>query len=221
MWKKLTITGILGTLAYVLHVVLGGFLWKGYSHLMQPISDLTGQGAPDRLFLLNITRIYELFSLAFAISAYMVLRGFAPKIAKVGMILFFAMHVVSVLYGIFPEDLAGSKPTFTGMMHFVITGLIVPLTVLSILFVGLGMKKIEEHKRYGVYSIITSIIIFCVGGFTVIILANKLSYFGLFERINIGSLQLWMAVTSWLLFKNKDNGKGYIIQNVRCQKSFN
>lgn len=34
MRRKLTIFGMLGSLAYVIHVILGGMLWKGYSHLM-------------------------------------------------------------------------------------------------------------------------------------------------------------------------------------------
>ena len=53
------------------------------------------------------------------------------------------------------------------------------------------------------YSIITSIILFFAGGTTVIFFANKLAGFGLFERINIGSLQIWMVVFSLVLFFDK------------------
>lgn len=200
MWKKLTVFGMLGALVYALHVVLGGILWKGYNHLMQPISDLTAQGAPDRVLLSNITNFYALFSIIFAVSAYMVVRKYGIKILSAGFILFICMHLVSVLYGFFPEDLPGSSMTFNGLMHLVVTGAIVPLTILSVLFIGIGFRKVNGFKKYSVYSIITSIILFTAGGISVFILSSGLSYFGLFERINIGSLQLWMFLMSLKLF---------------------
>jgi len=48
MKRILLLSGALAALAYAAHVVIGGLLWAGYSHLMQPISDLTATGAPDR-----------------------------------------------------------------------------------------------------------------------------------------------------------------------------
>jgi hypothetical protein len=41
-------SGMLSIVFYVLHVVIVGIKWKGYSHLQQPISDLTAIGAPNR-----------------------------------------------------------------------------------------------------------------------------------------------------------------------------
>jgi len=109
-----------------LHVVLGGILWKGYNHIMQPISDLTATGAPDRVLLSRITLAYALCSIAFAVCAYIYLRKSVPKVTRAGMITFFA---------------------------------------------------------------------------------NKLPYFGLFERINIGSLRIWMLVFSLTLFLDKGEAK--------------
>lgn len=200
MWKKLTVFGMLGALAYVFHVVLGGFLWKGYNHLMQPISDLTAKGAPDRTLLTGITVVYAIFSIIFAFSAFMVVRKYKVKSLTVGIFLFFCMHIVSASYNFFPEDLPGAAVTFTGIMHWIVTGAIVPLTILSVLIVGIGFKKVDELRKYSLYSIITSIILFTAGGTTVIILSNGLGYFGLFERLNIGSLQLWMFLVSLKLF---------------------
>lgn len=200
MLRKLTIFGALGALIYLIHVVLGGILWEGYSHLMQPISDLTATGAPDRGLLNVITFIYGVFSIIFSISAYLYIRNFAPKIAVIGMFLFLAMHVVSITYGLFPQDLPGSPVTFTGVMHLIITGIIIPLTIASPILVGLGTIKIKGFKRYGIYSIITGVLILIAGGTTAFFFINKLPYFGLIERINIGFLQLWMVITSIKLF---------------------
>jgi hypothetical membrane protein len=204
MLRKLTIFGALGALVYVIHVVLGGILWEGYNHLMQPISDLTASGAPDRGLLSLITLIYGVFSIIFSISAYLYIKKFTPKIAKIGMLFFLAMHVVSITYGLFPQDLPGSPVTFTGVMHLIITGVIIPLTILSPLLVGLGFRRIRAFKNYGIYSIVTGIVIFIAGGAAAIFFINKLPYFGLVERINIGFLQLWMLITSLKLFTSKN-----------------
>ena len=61
-------SGMLAVIIYLIHVILGGILWNGYSHLQQPISDMTATGAPDRNLLLFLTNIYGAMALIFAIS---------------------------------------------------------------------------------------------------------------------------------------------------------
>ncbi len=190
-----------GALLYLLHVVLGGFLWTGYNHLMQPISDLTAAGAPNKDLLGVITLLYGICSIIFCTGAFAYLKHFAPGIAKAGILVFLAMHIVSLLYGFFPEDLAGSAVTFTGTMHIVITALIVPLTILAPFFVGFGLRKIEGFEAIGKYSILTGIVILIAGSASAIFFANTLPYFGLVERINIGALQLWMFILSMKLYR--------------------
>ncbi len=204
MWKKLTVFGTIGAVLYVLHVVLGGLLWKGYNHLMQPISDLTATGAPDKTLLSVITLLYGICSIIFIISALAYARDRIPKLARAGLIVFLAMHAVSITYGIFPEDLPGTALTFSGTMHIVVTFLIVPLTILAPFLIGFGLRKVSAFKGFGTYSVITGVIIFIAGGTTAIFFANKLPYFGLVERINIGTLQLWMFLLSLKLFRTQD-----------------
>lgn len=203
MWKKLTVFGMLGALVYILHVVIGGMLWKGYNHLMQPISDLTAQGAPDRILLGYFTGAYGIFSIVFAASAFMYVRKTGSKLLNTGLIIFLFMHIVSMTYGLFPEDLLGTPMTFQGLMHYIVTGIIVPLTILSPLLTGLGLGKIGGFRRFSIYSIATSIIILVAGGISVFLAVNRMNYFGLFERINIGSLQLWMFLLSLKLFTSR------------------
>lgn len=200
MARKLTIFGIFGVFLYVLHIVLGGWLWSGYSHLQQPISDLTAQGAPDRGLLTAITFLYGVCSIVFAASAYAVLKSFAPKLSWSGMLIFLVMHLVSITYGLFPQDPAGAPVTFTGIMHLVITALIVPLTIAAPLLVGIGLRKVRGFEKYGKYCVVTGVIIFVAGGTTALFFANGWPYFGLVERLNIGALQLWMLVSSIVFF---------------------
>ncbi|MEZ0481066.1 DUF998 domain-containing protein [Planococcus sp. SSTMD024] len=203
MAQKLTIFGAIAVFFYVFHVVLGGWLWEGYRHLHQPISDLTAQGAPDRGLLTGITVLYGLCSIVFAASAYIAFKRFAPRISRTGMLVFLAMHLVSITYGLFPQDAPGAPLTFTGIMHLAVTALIVPLTILAPLLVGVGFRKGDDFRSYGNYSLATGIFILFAGGTAAIFFAQGWPYFGLVERLNIGALQLWMFVSSVMLFTMK------------------
>lgn len=194
--KLLFSSGIIAVFFYVLHVVLGGFLWKEYDHLQQPISDLTAIGAPNRTFMLKMTSIYGVLALLFALTFTLFEFKKHHKLVFWGGISFILMHLVSISYGFFPQDLPGSEVTFTGTMHLVVTGLIVPLTILSPLLIGFGFSKEPKWKSFGVYSIISGFIILIFGSLCGIFFANKLPYFGLIERINIGVLQIWTLLLS-------------------------
>jgi hypothetical membrane protein len=201
MVKKLTIFGAIAVFFYLSHIIFGGILWHEYSHLMQPISDLTATGAPDKNLLSILTLIYGLCAITFAVCAYIYLKNIVPKITRVGLLLFIIMHVISITYGIFPVDLPGTPATFTGIMHIIITMLIIPLTILSPILIGAGLRKNQLFLSFAVYSIATGIFIFFAGGVTAYFFVHKLPYFGLVERINIGALQLWTLIFSIKLFR--------------------
>ena len=112
MAQKLTIFGAFAAVIYVMHVWVGGMLWEGYSHLHQPISDLTALGAPDRFLLTGMTILYGILTIIFAVSAYIYIKGFAPKISRIGMMLLLAMFLLSITYNLFPQDLPGGPVTF-------------------------------------------------------------------------------------------------------------
>jgi hypothetical protein len=201
VWKYLCIAGLVSVAAYVVHVVLGGFLWQGYDHLQQSISSLTGVDGPNRELLNNILLAYAIPGIVFGLSAYLYLRGFAPKIAQVGMLLYFIMQIISFAYKFFPEDAQGAAMSFSGTMHIVITYMIVPLTILAPIFIGVGFRKLGKFKSFGAFCIFVGIFIFCAGGTTTVIFANGLDYFGLAERINIGMLQLWTVLLALKLLR--------------------
>jgi len=192
----LMLSGMLAILFYLLHVVVGGIKWKGYSHLQQPISDLTATGAPNRTLMLTFTTIYGLLALLFAVSFTILKSGEHHSLVFWGGISFIVLHIVSVLYPVFPQDLPDTKTTLKGRMHILITALIVPFTILTPFLMGFGFISEPQWNTFGIYSIITGILILVFGGTTAIFYAKKLPYFGLVERLNIGALQLWTFVFS-------------------------
>lgn len=199
--KWLLKTGMLAVAFYVAHVILGGILWKDYSHLQQPISDLTSTGAPDKKLMLVFTTTYGVLALLFAILFTALESKKYPRLVFWGGVSFILMHVVSISYGLFPQDLPGSEPTFAGTMHLVVTALIVPFTILSPVLIGLGMRKKSGERAFGNFSLICGIMIFILGGITALFYAKHLDYFGLVERLNIGTLQVWTFFLSYKVSK--------------------
>ena len=194
-------TGMLAVMVYILHVLLGGFLWKDYSHLQQPISDLTSSGAPNKDLLLLITNIYGVLALIFALSFTLIVSQKNHRFVFGGGVSLVLMHIVSLSYGFFPQDLPGAETTFKGTMHLVVTGLIVPFTILSPLLIGFGFRKNKERRTLGIFSVVCGVLIFILGGLTGLFYANHLAYFGLVERLNIGTLQVWMFILSYRVSK--------------------
>lgn len=192
----LMFSGMLAVVFYVVHVVIGGIKWKGYSHFQQPISDLTATGAPNRTLMLSLTTIYGLLALLFAVSFTILRSREHNTLVLWGGISFIVLHLVSVLYPLFPQDLPGTETTFRGKMHLVIMALIVPFTISTPFLIGFGFLSEPQWHTFGLYSIITGILILIFGGTTAIFYAKKIPYFGLVERLNIGALQVWTFVFS-------------------------
>jgi hypothetical protein len=199
-------TGMLAVVIYLLHILIGGYLWKTFSHLQQPISDLTATGAPNRTLLLLFTNIYAALALIFAISFTFFERKELNKFVFWGGISFIFLHIVSISYSFFPQDLPGAEHSFAGMMHLVVTVLIVPFTILTPLLIGFGLKKVKSWRTLGNFSLICGILIIIFGGMSGFFFAKGLPYFGLVERINIGILQIWTFVLSYKLITSKHEG---------------
>jgi hypothetical protein len=197
--EVLMFSGIFAVIFYVMHVVIGGIKWKGYSHLQQPISDLTATGAPNRNLMLTLATIYGLLALFFAMSFTLLKSGEHSSLVFWGGVSFIILHLISVLYPLFPQDMPGVKTTLKGRMHILITALIVPFTILTPFLVGIGFISEPHWHAFGLYSIITGILILIFGGTTAFFYAKRLPYFGLVERLNIGTLQIWTFVFSLAL----------------------
>jgi hypothetical membrane protein len=202
LWGVLSLCGIAGAAFYALHVVLGGLLWQGYSHLTQTISELTGSGAPNAELLRVFTTIYGVLMIVFSVT---MLMNFAAlkvnRLAVTGAVLVIIMETVSLAgYGLFPLDQSENVNSFQNMMHIVVTAVVVLCTIGSGYFTGTGLLKTRGMKGMGIFVIVCSVIITVFGAFTPIAMVNNLPFAGLTERINIFTLQIWLSVLSVFLF---------------------
>ncbi len=100
-------------------------------------------------------------------------------------------------------DPLGAEATFAGTMHNVLGGVVAMATIVMPLLMGLGLRKLNGFSSYAVYSFISSAVIF-VSGLTGVILAGQdIHLFGLFERITIGSYEIWIFATAMKLLATK------------------
>jgi len=181
-------------------VIVGAAIRPDYSHIVNAISELISNGAPNKAILDIVFNIYNALLLAFAIGGYIVLKD-APRLCRVAMGIFIVIQILSFSWGFFPMDPMGSAPTFAGTMHNVFGGVVAFATILMPLFMGLGLRRSKGFRGYAIYAFITSGIIF-VSGLTGVILAGQgFHVFGLFERMTIGSYEVWIFATALELLK--------------------
>lgn len=200
--KILIYCGFVAPVLYVITVIVGAALRNDYSHIVNAISELISNGAPNKAILDIIFNIYNALLLAFAIGGYFVLKN-AHRLCRVAMGIFIGIQILSFSWGFFPMDPLGAEATFAGTMHNILGGIVALVTIILPLLMGLGLRRMDGFQKYAAYSFISSAIIF-VSGLTGVILAEQaIHLFGLFERITIGSYELWIFVTALKLLRTQ------------------
>ena len=199
MFRKILLyCGIAAPILYVITVIIGAAVRNDYSHIVNAISELISNGAPNKAFLDIIFNCYNTLLLAFAIGAFITAKNI-HRLCSVAMGIFIGIQILSFSWGFFPMDPIGAEPTFAGTMHNVFGGVVALATILMPLLMGLGLRQSENFHGYAIYSLISSAIIF-VSGLTGVILGGQgLLMFGFFERITIGTYELWILLTAFNL----------------------
>lgn len=198
LWEIGILSGMVSSIVYVLHVFIGAILWNEYTSIKQPISDLTGEGAPNAELLRVFTGIYGILASFFAISLYVVLRNRVNRTSKNGIILLFVMEFTSLVgYSLFPLDKTHAGMTFQNTMHIIITGVVVITTIGSTFLIGMGFRKIQSMKKLGLFVIVCGVIITISGASTGFVVSMNIPILGVIERINIFTLQFMIFVMSY------------------------
>jgi len=194
------LTGIAAPLIYAFTVILGGILWRDYSHVSQAISELTATDAPYRLPLNILFSISGILAALFAGSAYFYVKKFKSALLQAAMGIFLIITILSFLWAFFPMDPRGAEATVQGVIHLVLAGIVSPLTILCPILVGFGFRKIEGFEAYSMYSLISAAVILVTGVLAVISANYEAVYLGVYTRLTIGSYQLWVALSAMMLY---------------------
>ena len=197
------LSGMISAIVYLLHVVVGGVLWDGYSHMEQSISDLTSVGAPNKTLLSLMTNMYGILALVFAIVLYRLLKQHDSRLLRIGLLLLVVMEAVSFVgYMLFPLESSGIEQfSFQNVMHIIVTIIVVVTTISFTFLLGIGFLRIPRMKNLGLYILVSGIIITISGVSTGFVIANELPIIGLIERVNIFALQGVIFALSFVMYR--------------------
>ena len=195
--RVLLACGVISSLVYVVTDILASSRWEGYDWTARMVSDLLAVSAPTRSFIVAPMLMYNLLIVAFGIGAW--LRGWNRPLRVAGA-LFIVYGVVSML-GLFVFPLNYEAKGAGATMHMVVTFLLILLMFLFIAFAAAG-----SGRAFRIYSIATVAVILAgaiLAGAQIPRIDAHLPTpgLGVFERLNIYSMLLWVAVFSVSLLR--------------------
>lgn len=191
MKNKFYYFGCLAFASYISAVIIGGIFYPGYNHLVQAISELTFKQAPNQLLIQPLFWVYNISLLLF--SLYLFLWS-DHRLVKVTSVLLNLCAISGVLMLLFPQDPINTQLTTAGFIHLVSAGVAALTTLVSVLIISIHYWKTKYKIKY--ISLLSFLVILIFGPITAS--APKLipAYFGIFERITIGTFMIWLMAFS-------------------------
>ena len=201
--KLLFWIGILGVTFFVVASILGGFQFEEYSPISQYISETMAVGTPYGKALRFFG--YLPSGILVTIFAFGAPKKFPKsnltKIGFWGLGIFYG--IATIIVAIFPCDIGCNKelvdPSISQLIHnltALLTYLFVPL---SIIMIGIGLRKSKEYSGLSKIGILSGLICFVFIGF----LSDPLTkYAGLFQRIIEGVFIIWIIACSIFIKRN-------------------
>jgi sulfite exporter TauE/SafE len=195
--RALALCGILSPIVYVITVAVGGFLDPSYLHIGKTVSELVERGAPNRDLLNIMLIVYNILIIPFAVGLYYGLKkGWTRRIVLAALALTGILGTAVTVF--FPLDAAGQSLTFTGIMHLIVVGLVVPCTFVFMLSFWHSARKDARWGKLGLFSIAVFGVTL-VSGIATAAFVNS-DFRGLLERITIGSTLIWIEVVALILY---------------------
>lgn len=189
--------GVIAPLIYAGTVILGAWIRPDYHHATHAISELTAVGAPNKMLLDSLFSLYNILLMGFAFGLFRGFQRFANQhwTGKTGSSLIFVVGLIGLLTNLFfPMDARNEPATVTGIIHLVLAGVLSLGTILSTLFLGLGLIKVPYRKGLGIYSLITCGVIVLSGGIAAAAAANLSPIMGIAQRVTIGAFMQWLFI---------------------------
>ena len=189
--SALAFAGIIGPVMLIITDIVAASANPGYSAVEHSISSLAlgDLGWVQTVGFLAIGLLVEIFvaGLLYNIRA---VRGFHLSIA---LLVLFGFGLL--LIGAFRTDPVGAPDTVEGTIHSLTATVVFWLFPFAILIIAPSLKNDPNWKSIHLYTIVTGIlaVIFVVVlGF----LQDDISWFGLFERILVGNIIIWVEVAA-------------------------
>lgn len=202
----LCLSGVLGVIFYHLHGVIGAMNYPGYNSFSQAMSDLTATDAPSYIIASSFVTVYSIFSCLCCSLVSILIQREKSKLLRIGVYLFTIMNFVSAVgYSLFPLSSSGFDHSVQSMIHVGVTGLVVLLSIISLILIAIGsFKDNNKHRYLGVLALLALFFMF-VGAIGSAVVPKE--YFGLLERFSTYSAVVFngiLGIYGFLIFIEKD-----------------
>lgn len=188
--KILLLCGILASLVYLARDLAALLSYPGYDFATQVISELSAIDLPSRGVDIAMGRAYSVLMLLFSVG----MRLSADD--RRGLRVAAALLAAATIYGAFwpPMHMRGAAPGLTDTLHIVWTAAWLVLTFTAMAFAAAALER-----RFLYYTVATAAVSLLFGALTGLVGARLAANMptpgiGIYERINIGALLLWVAV---------------------------
>jgi len=199
--KVLLACGAASSVVYAATDILASMRWQGYDWTARMVSDLLAVSAPTRSFIVVPMVLYNLLIFAFGTGVWS--RAGNRRLRIAGAILI-AYGIVSMI-GLFVFPLNYAAEGAGATMHQVVTFALIVLMFAFIAFAAAG-----SGRAFRIYSIATVVVI-VVGAILAGAQIPRIEAdlptpgLGVYERLNIYSMLLWVAVFSISLLRARDD----------------
>lgn len=214
MKKKLInylgLLGIVSFLSYLAAVIFSPLAYPGYNWMAQAVSDLSAANAPSLKLWNQLSSLYNVCEVLCATIVCVGIQGKKTKLLRIGIYIFASMEWISAVgYRMFPLSESGYAGSFQDVMHMVITGLVVLLSIVSLVIIIIAGAKNKSCLSYCICAAVA------LGMMLVGAVGMKLvpaEYFGIVERFSVFAATGFNAALGLHLFLSKDDKQK--IQNV-------
>lgn len=205
--ELLLLTGVAGPVVFFLVVTAGGALRTEYSHANQFISEL-GETGGEFAWLMNYFGFMLSATLILTFILALRTRFRRTTATVVGTFLLALFAVCVFLAGVFSCDIGcpTADRSLEQKLHDVVSVIAFPGFVIAVIFWGSHFLRLAEWKRFGQYSLITAVA-------SVVLLVAMVqseasrSGTGLYQRLFLGVLFLWLGVLAIQLMRSRRNGE--------------
>ncbi len=197
--QRLGILGIISFLSFLAAVLFSPAAYPGYDWLSQAVSDLSAQDAPSRALWYQLVSLNDLCAIAVLMLCCVYIQGRLSRALRLGIYFYTAMFwVSSVGYVFFPLTSSGFAGTAQDVMHLVLTGVVVLLSIVSMVLLIIGGLRQRTLPSLALWAAVTLILMFTGAIGTG---AAPKAYFGLFERFSVLSSMGFTAVLGVYLMR--------------------
>ena len=207
--QKLGLLGIVSFLSYAAAVIFAPLAYPGYNPLAQAVSDLSAANAPSLALWNQLSALYNACELVCVTLVCVGIQGQKTKLLRTGIGLFAAMEWVSAVgYRMFPLSDSCYAGAFQDVMHMVVTGVVVLLSIVSLTVIIVAGVKDRHCRSYGICAAVA------LGMMLVGALGMKLvpaACFGVVERFSVFAATGFDAVLGIHLFCSDPEEKHQLI----------